>query len=93
MQDNAPVALRERIRGNVRSRRGFRFNTLSLAIAAAAAIVVIALTVPFALRSNAAIETRDYLAFVVSNKTKDDTLHIASNIAQPLRDFLKDLEA
>lgn len=41
----------------------------------------------------AGIETRDYLAFIVSNKTKDETLRIASDIVQPVRDFLKTVEA
>jgi len=38
-------------------------------------------------------ETRDYLAFVVSNLPKEDHLRIASNLAPGVRDFLTKMEA
>src|ERR1041384_7369855 len=38
MQDYAPVALRERISGKVRSRRGFKFNGFTVALASVAAL-------------------------------------------------------
>ena len=41
----------------------------------------------------AGMETRDYLAFVVSNSTQDDNLRIASSLAPSVRDFLSNLEA
>lgn len=52
MQEYAPVALRERISGNLRSKRRFKLSTVTFALAAAAAVVVIALTVSFALKPN-----------------------------------------
>ena len=39
------------------------------------------------------METRDYLAFVVSNSTQEDNLQIASSLAPSVRDFLSRLEA
>jgi putative zinc finger protein len=51
MQEYAPVALRERISANVRSDRRFKLSTFTFALAAAAALLVIALTVPFVLKS------------------------------------------
>jgi hypothetical protein len=41
----------------------------------------------------AGLETRDYLAFVVSNSTMDDNLQIASSLGRSIRDFLSKLEA
>lgn len=38
-------------------------------------------------------ESRDYLAFVVSNLSKEENLRIASNLAPGVRDFLVKLEA
>ena len=38
-------------------------------------------------------ETRDYLAFVVSNLPKEENVRIASNLAPGVRDFLAKLEA
>jgi anti-sigma factor (TIGR02949 family) len=38
-------------------------------------------------------ETRDYLAFVVSNLPKEENVRIASNLAPGVRDFLTKLEA
>ena len=38
-------------------------------------------------------ETRDYLAFVVSNLPKEDNVRIASNLAPGVRDFLMKIEA
>ncbi|HXF40504.1 MAG TPA: zf-HC2 domain-containing protein [Blastocatellia bacterium] len=37
-------------------------------------------------------ETRDYLAFIVSNLPKEDNVRIASNLAPGVRDFLTKLE-
>ena len=39
------------------------------------------------------METRDYLAFVISNSPQDDNLQIASSLAPSVRDFLSKLEA
>lgn len=52
MQERAPAALRERINDNLRSGRRFKLSNLSFALAAAAALLVIALVVPFVLKSN-----------------------------------------
>lgn len=41
----------------------------------------------------AGMETRDYLAFVVSNSTQDDNLQIAARLAPSVRDFLNKIEA
>jgi len=47
----APADLRERISARVRRRRGFSFNTFSLALAATAAVLVIGLVTFFSLHS------------------------------------------
>lgn len=41
----------------------------------------------------AGMETRDYLAFVISNKTQEGNEQVASSLAPAVRDFLKKLEA
>ena len=41
----------------------------------------------------AGLETRDYLAFVISNKTPEGNEHIASSLAPAISDFLKKVEA
>jgi predicted anti-sigma-YlaC factor YlaD len=56
MLEYAPVALRERITGNFRSGSRFKLSALTFAMAAAAALFVIALTVPFAFKSNSSGE-------------------------------------
>jgi anti-sigma factor (TIGR02949 family) len=56
MREYAPVVLRERISAKIRSDRRFKLSTFTFALAAAAALLVIALTVPFVLKSRPAKE-------------------------------------
>jgi len=76
MQEYAPVALRERISGSLRSGRRFKLSTFTLALAAAAALLVIALTVPFAFKSNSIKEPLSLHAEVRSGDVTGQLLKI-----------------